>query len=172
MFAVSSRFAVRFFSSLLALIVGSVVTLTPVRSDAEDPPEKIAWRKDYAQAVRDAERLKRPLLVEVTAPWCVHCRHMREQTFADGEIVRRLNQSFVPLEVNIDVHRKLARALGADALPATIIISPDLKIITRVTGFRAPATFAGDLDPIIKSDGHVDETVIVAQKVPSPSEIP
>lgn len=172
MFAVSSRFAVRCICLIPAIVLGSLATLATVRSHAEEPPEKIEWRKNYAQAVRDAEKLKRPLLVEVTAPWCVHCRHMTEQTFSDSQIVRRLNQSFVPLRVDIDVERKLARALGADALPATIIISPDLRIIARVTGFRAPAAFAGDLDPIIRSEGHIDETTIIAQKVPAPSEIP
>lgn len=127
-----------------------------------DEPAVIGWRKDYGLAVRDSAKLKRPMFVQISAPWCGYCKKMNDQTFADKQIIERMNRSFVPLKLDSDTDAKLVKELGVESLPTTVIISADMKIVGRVAGFRTPTELVTDLAPFEKNE--MPEGVAVASE--------
>jgi len=140
--------------SLKFSLAAIAVTLVSFSGGSAFPaePAAIGWRKDYGLAVRDSAKLKRPMFVQVSAPWCGYCKKMNEQTFADKQIIERMNRSFVPLKLDSDTDAKLVKELGVESLPTTVIISADMKIVGRVAGFRTPVELATELAPYEKAE--------------------
>jgi thiol:disulfide interchange protein len=99
-------------------------------------PEEVRWRKDYAEAIRESERLKRPVVLQFTAPWCVQCRRMFAQTWRDARIVKQMNKEFIALVVDAEEHARVAKELQVQALPTTIIVSADRKTVKRLAGYQ------------------------------------
>jgi thiol:disulfide interchange protein len=142
---VISHFATRIANVVAALTLS--LTLLSAGAHAADPAPAIAWRKDYATALRDAAKLKRPVFLQISAEWCGYCRKMQGDTFLDARVVEQINRSFVPVKIDADLDRRLVRAFHPASLPTTVIIAPDLKILDRLIGYQAAETLVTQLVP-------------------------
>lgn len=175
MFAIQSLRAAQLSRLTAAVAVLSLFAFTGGTRGAEERPEEIAWRKDYGQALRDAAKLKRPVMVEIGASWCGYCRQMQEQTLTDKRVIERVNRGFVPLRIDADADSRLVRAFGPESLPTTVIISPDLKIVGRISGFRPPETFHQDLQPFdqtpVQSKARSTAAIPVADRRATPAAV-
>lgn len=119
---------------LIALILCGLVTFSSLATAG--PPAAIAWQRDFRQAARMSARQKKPLLVVVTAPWCGYCHKMMRETFADRRVAEMVNSGYLPVLVDMDTNERLAGALRVEALPTTLVISPDYKVVSRSAGFQ------------------------------------
>jgi len=54
----------------------------------------------------------------------------------------------VPVTIDGDVHRGLANQMGVRAYPTTVIVSPAMKIVARIIGFRTADQLSIDLAKI------------------------
>jgi thioredoxin 1 len=61
------------------------------------PANDVAWAHDIDAARTLAAESDRPLLLFFTAEWCVPCRVMKREVFADSEVMQAINASFVPV---------------------------------------------------------------------------
>lgn len=120
----------------LLLCCVSGFTLSAI-SCAAPPSRRIAWQTDFRQAARSSAQQGKPMLVMVTAPWCGYCRKMLSDTYVDGRVSALVQEGFLPVLVDQDANGRVAEALGAQALPTTLIISPDLKILSKVSGYQS-----------------------------------
>ncbi|MFN9977132.1 MAG: thioredoxin fold domain-containing protein, partial [Phycisphaerae bacterium] len=84
-----------------------------------------------------------------TASWCVYCKRMEKTTFTDRQVVQRVQSSFVPVRIDADRHKELVQKLEVRGLPAILIVSPDLRIIDRISGFQTPEALIQKLDVVI-----------------------
>ena len=109
---------------------------------------KVTWQTDLRQAVHEAGRAQKPLLVEFTASWCGYCRKMKQTTFADERIARHVNGCFVPVSVDADQNGRLMRTVGVEALPTTVILSHDLRVVRRIAGYQTPEQLEAHLGAI------------------------
>lgn len=57
---------------------------------------------DYDQAIEVAKQLHKPILIDFTGWNCVNCRKMEANVLPDPEVLRRLQQNFVVLQLVID----------------------------------------------------------------------
>ncbi len=119
--------------------------ILPAASPAVSAERKVRWRHDLQQAVDEAARTGKPLLVQVTASWCGYCRKMYAETFTDDRVVEHVNGCFVPVSVDADRNPDFLRAAGVEGLPATLIVSPQRRILKRLTGFMPAARFDAQL---------------------------
>src|SRR5215472_5719121 len=91
--------------------------------------EPIRWQPWAATTFALAHRLKRPLLIDIGAGWCHWCHVMDDTTYADPQVVAKLNSSFVPVKVDMDVRPDVdsfyqnaaARLTGAGGWPLTCL---------------------------------------------------
>ena len=116
------------------------------------------WRNNLQEAATESQRLNKPMLIEISASWCHYCKKMK-RTFADEQIVRQINGCFIPVEIDADKHQRLVAAVGADALPTTVIISSDFKLLKKIVGYHTPAQLKQKLGEIcqVKYDVAVEE---------------
>lgn len=61
------------------------------------PANEVAWAQDFDAARTLAAETDRPLLLFFTAEWCVPCRVMKREVFADREVMQAINASVVPV---------------------------------------------------------------------------
>ncbi|HOM72459.1 MAG TPA: DUF255 domain-containing protein, partial [Armatimonadota bacterium] len=55
---------------------------------------KIDWQNWSAEALAQAEREGKPILLAITATWCHWCHVMDRTTFENEEVVRIINEQF------------------------------------------------------------------------------
>jgi len=127
-------------SSLVAIALGVIPSEAQDYGGSEKAPS-IDWRPSYRRSVDEAARDGKPLLVSVTATWCGPCRQLKQLTFTDSRVIDMVQSSFVPYMIDADEHPELVTGFGVEAFPTTMVISPDLTILKRMSGFQS----AGDL---------------------------
>lgn len=98
---------------------------------------QIAWRKDFAGAAREAQRLRKPLLVVVGARWCGYCQQMQQQTFPNAAVSQRVNGQFIPVLIDADEQPAVVEQLNVSALPTVLVMSPERKVLNRSSGFQS-----------------------------------
>lgn len=114
--------------------------------------ETLHWHNDLRVAAEESQRLQKPMLIEITAVWCGYCKKMK-RTYANDQVVRHVNGCFVPVEIDADEHKRLVAAVGADTLPTTVIISPEFKLLKKITGYHTPDELNDQLGEICQA-GH------------------
>ncbi len=131
---------------------------------------EVSWRTDFVLATREASRLQRPLLLQFSAPWCGHCHTMLKHTFTDPAIANRVNDAFVPVLLNADDQPELMARLGIDALPITIVLSPDMRSMQKFVGYRSAADLDRLLTAIAPRQAAVAAVDTVAKRIVTPAQ--
>jgi YHS domain-containing protein/thioredoxin-related protein len=143
--------------SLFAAVAGTLAAGETTETDESGAP-RLAWRRNYKQAAEEACLRRRPILIRITASWCGPCRQMQQLTFTDERVRRRLRRDFVLLELDADEHPKLVADFRVQAYPTTLVVSPELKVVKRMTGFQS----AGDLVSVLELVRMKDEQQEIA----------
>jgi uncharacterized protein YyaL (SSP411 family) len=101
-----------------------------LRGAAEQPIDWHPWGPD---AFALAQRLNRPILLDIGAVWCHWCHVMDEGTYSDVEVARIIGQSFVAVKVDRDEHpevdrryqREVSALTGQGGWPLTGFLTPE-----------------------------------------------
>lgn len=105
---------------------------------------RAAERALYTQQVFEtAQRAGKPILVEITAPWCSTCRAQKPIL---GELAAQPRfRDLVVLEIDFDHQKSVVRAFGA-TMQSTLIGFRGGEEVSRSVGDTAPASIAALLD--------------------------
>ena len=109
---------------------------------------EILWSTNIKDALHRAAENGQPVLMEFTADWCVFCKKMEKTTFTNADVAQRISRDFVAVKVDADQNKDLVKDLEIKGLPAILIVSPDLKVIERISGFQTPEALIPKLDAV------------------------
>ena len=70
-------------------------------------PHGIPGYFDYRQALAEAKKENKPLLIDFTGHGCVNCRKMEENVWVDPQVLKRLKEDFVMVALYIDERLEL-----------------------------------------------------------------
>lgn len=108
---------------------------------------------DVDQALAEAVRINQPVFVDFTGYSCTNCRQMESSVFPRPEIADVLESSFVRLKLYTDgrehgpdLQRYQITLTGTVALPTYAIVSPEGRLIERVSGTLSVSEMAGFLN--------------------------
>ena len=99
--------------------------------EAADSP--IRWQSWGEQSFELARTLNRPVLIDVGAVWCHWCHVMDQTTYADPDVIKLINEKYVPIKVDTDQRPDIdgyyqtaaAHLTGASGWPLTCITTSD-----------------------------------------------
>ncbi|MEM6500037.1 MAG: thioredoxin family protein, partial [Pseudomonadota bacterium] len=87
------------------------------------PANKIAWAESYAAAQSRATDSDKPMILYFTGKWCVPCRIMKRQVWADPQVMTQVTHQFVPvlIDVNDPKNAAILERYNVKGSPVTII---------------------------------------------------
>jgi thioredoxin-related protein len=142
-------------------------TLSDIRATSSDPSQAereekkahgVLWGLSFDQAVEQAAREQRPILIDFTGVNCANCRLMEKRVLPRPEIVELLKEfvtvqlytDFVPIaSISAEQRRGLAEKnqlrqldLAQEATnPFYVVLTPDGKLQSSIGGYNEPPVF-------------------------------
>lgn len=124
--------------------------------------------RDYEEALKQAQALNKPILIDFTGWACVNCRRMEEKVWPDPNVARMMKNDFVVVSLYVDERQQLplsqqiqyktksgaeksiitvgdkwatfqSENFNAVAQPQYAIISPDEKVLTKTKSYTPDA---------------------------------
>jgi YHS domain-containing protein len=103
------------------------------------------WRTDFAEALEEAKRLNRPLLIHFHATWCMPCRKMEHEFLDSPELFAQLGEKVVAVKVDADQRADLVERFEVHRLPSDVFLDPQGAILARTIGYQDRQTYFGKL---------------------------
>ncbi|MFC7234416.1 DUF255 domain-containing protein [Halosegnis marinus] len=107
----------------------------------------VEWREWGPEAFAEAERAGKPLLLSLSASWCVACDEMDRTTYADPRLAGHLKDGFVPVRVDVDRHPRARERYNMGGFPSTVFCTPGGRIITGA-GYMTPDGLRSAIDTV------------------------
>ncbi len=116
------------------------------------PANRIDWAADVATARERAAASDKPVLLFVTGAWCVPCRIMKREVFADDEVVAAVHAGFVPVLLDVDDADDAAALAryGAGGTPRTIVTDAQGEVLRDRGGRMTKDAFLAWLDHVLR----------------------
>lgn len=99
--------------------------------------EGIQWQTDLETARQAAAASNRLILMHFSATWCHWCKPLEKNVFAQPEVARAVEASYVAVRMDYDQHRAIAKQYGVKGVPWDVVITPDGS---WVEDFNSPQT--------------------------------
>ena len=108
---------------------------------AEILAEGIPWISSETEALQNAGRTGKYVLIDFFAEWCVACRELDEKTWPDAG-VQKTASGFIPLRMDLTEKSKrnteIQNRYKILGMPTVVIVDYQGKEIERFTGYKSP----------------------------------
>ncbi len=109
--------------------------------------DTIQWQHFDSTVLAAAAKADRPVVMVLTVPWCQHCRALMATSFADPQVIDRINEAFVPVRVDAERRPDVNQRYGAGAWPTIAWLTPDGELITQ-SNFLDTEALTAQLDRV------------------------
>lgn len=106
-------------------------------SRAEEPFRDLGFNEALAQAKKE----KKLLMVDFYATWCGPCKMMDRTTWKDPKVREWIRTAAVAIKVQGDRQREISSKHRITGFPTVVFLKPDGAEAGRVSGYRPPEEF-------------------------------
>jgi thiol-disulfide isomerase/thioredoxin len=157
------RYAIR--ALILLCMAAGARGEAPVAAASHEAPG-IAWfQGDVADAFKLAQAQKKPVFLYWGAKWCPPCQQLKATVFSRQDFIAK-SREFVDVYLDGDAagSQKWGDKFGTSGYPTVVILRPDQKEITRISGGMDLSLYAGLLEDALNDLRPMDE-IIAAMRV-------
>ncbi|MFZ2633339.1 MAG: thioredoxin family protein [Desulfosalsimonadaceae bacterium] len=118
----------------------SVIIVCPPSDAADTKPADnpgIQWQP-YASGIKAIKDQKKKGFLHFYTDWCTYCKVMNKNTFTDPKIIAYLNENFIPIRVNADKEKAVAREFRVSPVPDNWFITEDASSLHIRPGYIPP----------------------------------
>ena len=94
---------------------------------------RVEWRAWGADAFAEAADTETPILLSLSATWCGACHEMDARTYSEPRIAANINDSFVPIRVDVDRNPRVRERYNMGGFPTTAFLTPTGELLTGAT---------------------------------------
>ncbi|MFY9779215.1 MAG: DUF255 domain-containing protein [Candidatus Baltobacteraceae bacterium] len=95
--------------------------------------ERIGWRAWGEDALAEARRADKPILLSIGAVWCHWCHVMDRTSYSDAAVAATIAERYVPIRVDTDERPDVNARYNMGGWPTTAILTPDGELMTGAT---------------------------------------
>ncbi len=136
---------------LIAVCLAAAFTLA-LMTTADANPVGVEW-KSISQALEDAPKQNKLILLDVYTDWCGWCKRMDRDTYADSTVAAYLGSRYISSKMNPEkagsltyagtelTNGQFGQALGIKSYPATAFFNDKGELLTIVPGYIGAKEF-------------------------------
>ena len=113
--------------------------------------EGVLWRLDYAAARREAEEKQRPIVMVCGSSNCFWCNKLEASTLRDPDIVKQLNEQFIPIKIEVQSEPELFQSLQIQRYPTIVFGAPDGRILEWQVGYAEADSLGQQLNRTLRN---------------------
>ena len=98
----------------------------------------ISWHDNLESGWRESQRSGRPMVIFITAARCHYCDAMKQATWKDQGVEKRVNDGFVAVQLSPERNPQELSRITVEMYPMTIVAVPQGKVIGHRKGFQPP----------------------------------
>ena len=121
----------RYFLLVTMLLLAMIESSALAFEHEESLVEFVEYSEDVVRRNRNQNK---PYFVLFAAEWCHWCRVFAENTLTRQDVADYLNQNFVNVFVDADIHNAAYVKYRATGLPFTVFLNPDGTLYYKYTG--------------------------------------
>jgi len=111
------------------------------------------WIKDIDTAFAMAKKENKNVMVFVEGPYCKWCKKMKDHTFSDESVEKRLAK-YVVVKVMRNSPEAMVDIPRAQGVPTTFFMDTNKKIIESIIGYLTVEEFIAYINDIEKKKGN------------------
>ncbi len=118
---------------LILIALAAVVSLAHFAAPAsagEHGENGVHWLT-YEQGLEKQQELKKPMLLFFHLSYCYRCKDMERKVYEDSKVISFINQNFIPVIVDLDKEKQIAKRFEVNYTPTHIFIAPDGSTVLR-----------------------------------------
>ncbi|WKV11215.1 thioredoxin domain-containing protein [Marivirga harenae] len=101
---------------------------------------QVSWLNNEKIAKAIATEKDQLILMDFWATWCGPCRKMDSDMWNTEEF-KALSENFVPLKIDIDREKELARSYNVRSIPHVVLVTASGEIVWEQTGYSHSAPY-------------------------------
>ncbi|MCK9996445.1 MAG: DUF255 domain-containing protein [Candidatus Krumholzibacteria bacterium] len=131
--------AIRPGKHILLTILLLMVSVSAAAADDQEKTElrSVTWL-GYNEGLSQARDFDKPVFLHFTAPWCKWCQKMKNETYADPQVIRFMDENFVAVMVDTEKLPTLARKFRVESLPTLWFLDSRGNGLTSIEGYVGP----------------------------------
>ena len=100
---------------------------------------QINWLTNYNEALDKAQREGKPIVLYFYTQTCPYCRKMEKDTWGNEEVIKYVNQYYIPVMLDAKKENELAyNVFKIPGTPPTIILYPNGTVLKPIIGYKPP----------------------------------
>jgi len=129
---------------LLGLIVVFLIySNQPHNTPAKNETQKreFRWYNSPHEAIDEAAKQNKRVILIFSASWCPSCRKLEEETLQNRDVLGKISENYIAARIDVDSDPSAASNYGIYVIPTTIILDSSGNEIGRREGYMTPEEF-------------------------------
>jgi len=101
--------------------------------------EKIKWMDWSPEAFERAKKEDKLVLLDIGAVWCHWCHVMDQEAYSNPDIIRTVNEGYVPVRVDNDERPDVNERYNQGGWPTTVVMTPEGLVVYGATYLPPPS---------------------------------